>query len=332
MIATSLGDRAQLMTGLRHNADIRTRLNALTEQMASGRPADMVAHLRGDTAPLSELDRRLSLADAFGAAARETGSRLDVMQASLERMEAARLSALKQIVIPSQVGERAVAAQAATAAFEDLAVAMNARWGDGSLFAGTDTAGPALAGSGAMLADIRMAVAGATTAAEVALRLDTWFDDPAGGFATMAYQGGLTDMTRAVDVESTVRLSVRADHPALRGLLKAAALGALAADPALPLPPNEGDALVARSRDALLSAALPLTEARAELGQAQAFTEEAAARHAARGTAWGILRNELTLADPFTTASEIEALRLRLETHYEITGRLNGLSLVTYLR
>ena len=37
-------------------------------------------------------------------------------------------------------------------------------------------------------------------------------------------------------------------------------------------------------------------------------------------------------ADPYATASEIEALRLRLETHYEIAGRLNALSLVSFLR
>jgi flagellar hook-associated protein 3 FlgL len=289
MIAATLGDRAQLFTGMRHNADIRSRLNALTGEMSSGRPADMVAHRQGDIAPLYELDRRLALAESYGAAAREVGSRLAVMQSTLEQVETTRARVLDQIIIPSQIGSRPVAAMAAHAAFEDIAVALNARWGDGSLFAGTDTAGPALAQAAAMLASIRTAATGATDAAEVEARLDTWFDDPTGGFATMAYQGSTTDMARPIDAEATVRLGVRADHPALRGLLKAAALGVLAGDTSLNLP-------------------------------------------ATRETAWGILRNEMTLIDPFATASEIEALRTRLETHYEITGRLNSLSLVSHLR
>lgn len=326
MIPSSLGDRAQLFTGMRQNADIRARLNALTAEMSSGRPADMVAHLRGDTAPLHELDRRIGLAESYGAAARELGQRLSLMQASLEQMEATRARALEQVMIPSQTGNRSVAAAAARVAFDDIASALSARWGDGSLFAGTDTAGAALDPAEAMMADIRAAVAPATTAAEVEDLLDTWFAGPAG------YQGSATDMTRAIDAGATITLGLRADHPAMKGLLKAAALGVLAGDGSLGLPESEANALLTRSRDAFLSASTPLTGVRAELGQAEAFTEEAMARHAARATAWGMLRNEMTASDPFATASELEALRTRLQTHYEITGRLSGMNLANYLR
>lgn len=332
MIPFALGDRAQLFTGMRHNGDIRSRLATLTEEMSTGRPADMVAHLKGDTAPLAELDRRLALADSFGAAAQQVGQRLSVMQVALENIEATRARALDQIVVPSQTGERAIAALAARAAFDDIAAALNTRWGEDSLFAGTDTGGPALAPAQTMMAGIRAAVTGAVSAADVFARLDDWFGDPASGFATTAYLGSATSMSRSIDADATVAIEARADDPAMRGLLRAAALGVLAADASLGLPDSEANALLQGCRDGFLSAAAPLTMMRAGLGQAEALVEEAVARHAGRETAWGILRNEMSGADPFATASAIEALRTRLETHYEITSRLSSLNLASFLR
>jgi flagellar hook-associated protein 3 FlgL len=332
MIANGLGDRAQLFTGMRHNTDIRNRLGTLQKEISTGFAADMVAHLKGDTAPLAEIDRRLALASSYGSAAKEAGQRLAAMESSLQTMETTRAKVLKELMAPSADGNRTVAATASRGAFDDVAVALNARWGDGSLFAGTDTGGPALASASDMFAEIRNAVAGATTAEDVRDALDTWFDDPAGGFATMGYLGNDTDLTRAVDDGATVTLAARADNQAFRGLLKAAAMGALAADPALALPESEAHKLVGLARDGILSSTVPLTNIRADIGQAQARAEEAAARHAARGTAWGIIRNEMTLSDPYANASEIETLRTRLETHYQITGRLGTLNLVNYLR
>ena len=56
------------------------------------------------------------------------------------------------------------------------------------------------------------------------------------------------------------------------------------------------------------------------------------ARHGAQATAWGLLRNGMTQADPFSAASELEALRTQLETHYEVTSRLSALHLTRFLR
>lgn len=332
MSLSGLGDRAHLFLNQRHNVDLRTRLATKVEEMATGEVGDMVAHLKGDTTPLADIDRRLALAGAYGSAAQEASNRLSLMQDALERVEGIRTGVLQDLMNPTVVGSRTIAANAARAGFEDIVSALNTRLGDSPLFAGTETGGPALAPPEAMMDDIRTAVAGSATAAEVAARLDAWFDDPTLGFASIGYQGADTDLTRAVDAGATVTLGLRADHATLRGLLKAAALGALAADPALSLPDGEGVELLGRSRDALLSLAAPLTEVRASLGQTQSRTEEVAARHAARATAWGLLRNEMTQTDPYAAASEIEALRTQLETHYELTSRLSSLSLLNHLR
>lgn len=331
MNLTGLGDRAQLFAGTRANADLRQRLNQRTEEMTTGVAADLVAHRKGDTAPIADLDRRIALSESYGEAAREAGNRLKLMQDALGTVEEVRLGLTRDLMAPGVAGDPSLAAASARGAFHDVVGALGVRLGDEALFAGTATSGAALAPAAEMLDSIRAAMAGATTAAQVAARLDAWFDDPAGGFATMGYRGNATDLARGIDAGATVALAARADDPALRGLLKAAALGALAADPGLPLPRAEAETLVTRARDAALDGA-PLSRLRAGLGLAEERVDEATARHAARASAWGILRNEMAQVDPYGTATEVEALRTRIETQYRVTARLAALSLADYLR
>lgn len=327
MSLTGLGDRAHLFLARRHNAETRERLNIRSQELASGVAQDMVAHLKGDSAPLADLDRRLAQADAYGLAAREAGNRLALMDDALDRVAGVQESLLGDLMTPVVVGDRTMAAQAAEAAFHDMVAALNTSLGGRALFAGTGS--EALASGETMLADIRNAVAGSADAAEVASRLDDWFKTPGGKFDSLGYLGEDADVRQVVDAGVTVTFGVRADNPTLRDLLKAAALAALADDT---LSDSDGEALLLKSRDALLSLGSPLTELRGEVGQAQKRVEETTARHAARATAWGLMRNEMTQVDPYDTASEIEALRTQLETHYELTSRLSSLNLVSFLR
>jgi len=334
-MASGLGDRAQLAASMRHNADLRGHIARLSQEAATGVAADMAAHLGGDTGPLADLDRRLALAGDFGRAAREVDSRLATMQVALDDVEGARAGLLDRLMasnMPANAGARTVAADAAAEAFGRVVGALNARMGESALFAGAADDRAALAPAATMLAAVRAAGAGATTAAGVAAAVDAWFDDPMGGFATTGYLGASQDMVRPVDADEAVTLGARADDPSLRGLLKAAALAALAADPALPLADVEARGLMARARDDLLGLAAPLTDLRGGLGAAQARAEEAVARHAARASAWGILRAETTQLDPYATASELQAVQAQLETHYALTSRLSQLNLATVLR
>lgn len=332
---SGLGDRAQLLASQRHNVALRERMAELTQEASTGVAADLTAHLGGDTAPLADVDRRLALAEGYGRAAREAGHQLAAMQVALSQADDLRGKLAGDLVAVTAAGAgldddtATSTALSARAAFDDLVGSVNARWGEGSLFGGTEVGGAALAPAEDMMAGIRAAVGGATTAAAIEAALDTWFDDPAGGFATMGYQGSDTDATRGIDQGASITLRARADDPALRDILKAAATAALAADPGVGI--AEGRKLLEGSRDALMGLASPLTALRADVGLAEGRVEEAVARHAARETAFGILRAEMTGADPYRTATELEAVRTQLETHYALTARLQGLSLVSVL-
>ncbi|MBP1805090.1 flagellin [Rubellimicrobium aerolatum] len=331
MSVTGLGDRAQLLLGLRQNTEIRTRLAARSQELSTGVASDMVAHRKGDTAPLADLDRRVALAKAYGSAAKEAATRLGLVDEALERVETARSGLFSDLVTATAGGNLGTASASARSAFATIVSALNTQLGDDGLFAGTATGGTALASADAMMADILATMAGVTTAAGVEAGLDDWFAGTGDGFGA-AYQGSDADARRDIDADTRVRIGVRADDPTLRGLLRAAALGALAADVTLDLPDEEAGALIEGSRDALLSLSSPLTELRAGIGLGQSRVDQAIARHAAKASAWQILRNELAEVDPYGTASEVEALQTQLETHYEMTQRLSSLSLMSYLR
>jgi flagellar hook-associated protein 3 FlgL len=334
----SIGDMSRHFLSLRQNVELRSRLSTLTQELSTGRAADLTAHLRGDSALLADLDRRQALTDSYAGAAKETGQMLAVMQLSLDTISTTRDDlAGKLIVAVAGTLNSALDTgfRAGRASFDSIVQALNVTIGGQSLFVGTATGASALASPEAMMASLSAAAAaaGVTTAADLAAVVDAWFDDPAGGFATTAYRGdtGAT-MTRRVDVDAPVPIDARADDPALRNLMKATALAALAGEPAIALPDHERRLALQDAGMRMVSASEPLATLQARLGLAEATVEEAGARHVARRTAFGIMRNDLVSADPFDTSISLQAVQQQLEIHYTLTARLSRLSLVGYLR
>lgn len=339
MTLQSLGDMARHFTSLRQNVEIRTRLNTLSNELSSGTSADVTARLGGDGARLGDLDRKLALDESYGRAATETAQLLETMQLSLGAVSDLRGQLAGQLVTATAAGATAAfegAARSARAGFETVVRALNARIGEQSLFAGRATDGPALADPAEMMTDLTAAAlaAGAVSGADLAAVVDTWFDDPAGGFATGGYLGdaGPDPVTRRVDGDATVPIAARADDPALREVMKAAALAALAGEPALNLGDVAAKDTLVLARDRLFSAALPLAQLQGRVGIAEASVEEVVARQSARKTVFTIMRNDMVSADPFSTATELQAVETQLQSYYMLTARLSRMTLSGFLR
>ncbi len=335
----SLGDMSRHFMTMRQNTEIRTRLQTLSHELSSGKTADVTARLGGDGARLGDLDRRLALAESYGRAATETAQMLGAMQLSLNVVAKLRGDLAGQLSTATSVGAGAAldsAQRSAGAGFDTIVRALNTRIGDRALFSGAATDRSALANPAAMMADLSAAAvaAGASSSVELAAVVDSWFDDPAGGFATMGYRGdtGAGALTRRIDADATVPIEARADDPALRDVMKAAALAALAGDAALGLTSTVREAVAADARDRLFGAALPLAQLQGRLGVAEATVEEVGARQAAQRTVFGMMRNDLVSADPYATATELQAVETQLQMHYTLTARLSRLSLSEYLR
>jgi flagellar hook-associated protein 3 FlgL len=333
---TSIGDLASNHANRLQTTRIKAEMQRLTSELSTGRPVDPVAHLGGDTARLALLERNIAVAQARAVAATGLGQYLSTMQTVLGEVDAVRGGLAAQLVSLTESSTHLDinrASQAGAGAFRDVVGRLNGTFGGNSLFAGTASDGPALADAEAMLASLSAAAAGSITAADVRNAVDAWFDDPAGGFATMGYLGDTGDfLTRRIDEGVAVTVSARADHPVLKDLMRQAAYVALASDPALALPDSTADALVRGGLSDLFGLAAPLTGLRADLGLEEERTTEAATRNGAMAAALTLARNEIALVDPFATAVALTQTETQLETQFAVTARLSGLSLVNFLR
>lgn len=336
MALQSIGDMSRHFVSLRQGAEIRTRLAASTRELSSGRSADLTAHLRSDLKLLNDLDRKLALNDSYSMAARETGQVLQVMQISLDGISQTRGDLANQLALAvagHESGALRAGVGAAKSGFESIVQSLNVGVGGQSLFGGVATGRSALVGPDEMLAALTSTIAGVTTASGLAAAVDDWFDAPLGGFFTSAYQGDTAaTLARRIDVNVAVDIDARADDPVLRDLMKAAAIAALAGDSTVALPDHERRDAIRLASQRLFAGGEPLANLQGRLGVSEARVEETRARQVAQKTAFSIMRNDLTLSDPYDTSIKLMALEQQLETHYTLTARLSRLSLAEYMR
>ncbi len=336
MPLTSLSDMAQSFAQNRNNTAIRTRLATLTGELSTGKTADLTARLKGDTVAVRDIDRQLGLNAIHTRAATEAVLWTDAIQTRLGRIETERSTLSTTLLGLAQEPDdqqRALAAQAGRTAFDGTVAALNARLGGEALFAGRATDVTPLASAADMMAALRIAAAGATTAADLATAVDAWFDTPGGGFGTVGYAGDTGgQQSRRITDDLTIAPGIRADDATLRDVMKAAALAALAEDTSLTMTVAERTAVLNDASARTLTVGAPLTGMRAGLGQQEALIERRQADIAARTTALSIVRNQTDAADPYETAGALQEVQVLLETHYAVTARLSQLNLAQYLR
>ncbi len=336
MSFSGIGDMRQHFQLSQTSSRLKSQLDTLVQEMTTGRKEDIVEHLGPDQIVLTSLDRQLSLLGSYASANTSTGQTLAAMQTVLGTLEDQRqasssaMLAINEASTPSQLEETG---RIARLGFEATFEALNTRWGDQSLFAGNAVTGPALADASDMLADIKATALGATSATDVAAAVDAWFDTPGGGFETLAYQGDPTGfMTRPADQTQDISIEFRADDQMIRDLLKSLAKGALAGDPTMGLTQAAAQDLQKSAGVNLLSVSSSLAGVQSRLGHLEGQVQDAAVRIATQKTSFGMARNDMVSADPFETATQLDALQVQLETHYALTARLSRLTLTEYLR
>ncbi len=336
MTMTSIGDLAGSFANRLHTVRIKSELLQLSNELSTGRPTDPVAHVGGDTSRLAMIDRDIAIAGARVSAANGLGRFLSTMQTALDAVEGVRSNVVAQLLPVNGASTSLDISRASSVgadAFRQIVSQLNSSYGGVALFAGTASDGAALADADAMLASLSAAAAGAVTASDVLAAVDDWFNDPVGGFATIGYLGDTgAHLERRIDNDVNATIDARADHPALKELLRSTAVLALATDPALSLTDSTALTLVTGELPRMLSAAGSLTDLRADVGYLEERTAEAATRNGALAASLTIMRNELALVDPYATAVALKERETQLETQFTLTARLSNLSLVNYLR
>lgn len=335
MPIVSIGDMSQHFMSLQNSGRIKSDLAQLGQELSTGKAADVVEKLGGQTRQLSGINHSLEVLTAYQRSADETSLMLEHMQLALDRVDQQRDTAAGELlkVSPQSLGHQITnASQTAAQAFSDIVSALNTRLSGRSLFAGAAVDRTPLAKADEMLDDIRANLVGATTQTDVSNIVEQWFDDPAGGFATMGYLGDTGGkMERTIGPNQSIKVSLQADDPSTKELLRATALAALAGEMSGALTHAEQANLLQGAGASLIAGAGALVSSQSAVGSLQGSVEAGQTRLASEQSSLSFAYNDLTEADPFETATRLQAVQTQLETHFAVTARLSRLSLADYI-
>ncbi|MFN3644666.1 MAG: flagellin [Gemmobacter sp.] len=331
----SIGDLARGLALQRQTGALKRDVQRLTAELASGRTADPARRVGADVSIIAGLDNALARLAGTRAALAEADRTTAAMQGALASLGTAAEGVFGQIAsLGPDPGENAVAraAQEASDRFVAALGAINARDAGRALFAGAALDGAAVTDAASIFAAVQAAVAlsGATTAEGIADAVADWFDAPA-GYAASAYLG--SDVPRGplpAGAGGPISLDLDARDPAFRRTLAGLAMAALAGAP--PAAGATGAALLTRAATALAEAAASRADAAGRLGRIEARIAEATGASAAEANTLDIARAQLLEADPFATATALEAAQRQIETLYAVTARVSRLSLADFLR
>ncbi|WP_353473528.1 hypothetical protein PVT71_05640 [Salipiger sp. H15] len=172
----SVGDLARNLVLTAHHTRLNRELDQLGVEIATGFVRDPARHLQGDVTGLVALDRDLSRLEAFRVSTTEAGARAATMQTTLDEIQS-RAELLSQVLLSAELTPtqemRETFSEEARNAMGQVLNGLNRNIGGRFLFSGTASDTPSVAGLDTMLADLRTALAGQATAADVDTALDT---------------------------------------------------------------------------------------------------------------------------------------------------------------
>jgi len=336
MTNLTLGDMASTFQTQRLTRQLKTDLTRLSTELTTGLRENTSSKVTGDFGPIAGIERALKALDAYKTATTEAATLTDTVQLSLEYVQATNQELAPGLLQASSSRTATLLQNTAMDTrekFNSIVSHLNTRVADRSLMAGAATDGAALADADTIMAELFVATAGAASVADLSAAVDAWFDTPGGGFETLGYLGSTTDMgpIRVGDGQ-IVTQPVRADDQALRDVMKAYAKTALISEGRFPGDVDAQAELLRISGESLMTADGALTTLRAEIGAQQARIEDISVQNTAERSALQIARNDLVGADPYETASELEAVLGQIETLYTVTSRIARLNFTDYMR
>ncbi|MCB2094407.1 MAG: flagellar biosynthesis protein FlgL [Rhodobacteraceae bacterium] len=334
----SIGDIAQSFQLRRHNVQLQRHLQQLSEELTSGVKADLAEAVSGDFKVLAGIDRSLQNLAPYHTATTEAAQITASLQESfavIQDMATQLAPGLLGVATSSDPALVDTLASDARQKFRAAVSTLNTQVGDRYLLSGAATDQKPLAGSQDILDALSLAVAGQVTASGVQAAVAAWFDAPAGGggYLDTVYGGSASTLAPfALGEGDSALLDVTAADAPVRDMLEGLALGALLAEGVLSGFPAERTALATSAGESLFAANGQMAALRARIGTVEAHIDTAATRNAAEKSALEVARAGIVAADPYDTASALEAVQTQLETLYSLTARLSRLSLADFLR
>ncbi|PZP19088.1 MAG: flagellar hook protein, partial [Kocuria rhizophila] len=236
---TSVGDLSRFVLLRQSNAQLKTRLSVLSQEMTIGLKADVPAATGGNLGRLAQVQGRLATLESFNRNASLAQSETSALQAALEGIAglANRGPELQAAAAMEDEAALDMRAAQATQDFRTAVRLINTEAGGRFALSGTEVGTAPLAPAEDILALARTQVAGMTDPVAISGALDAWFSsDAAGGFLDQAFRGNTEATSTGVSPDTTIQRDLNASAPEFRTLLKGLAMVALAGEPAAALP------------------------------------------------------------------------------------------------
>ncbi len=336
MYATGLSDLSSMLRMQRFGTSTRSEMNDTGYEVASGKKADLVGATHGDLSPLFALEKTLGRLSQRAGAITTASAKAAASQLHLQSIQSRTAQYGVDLLAAVDLEDRHLAfatANSARSDFNAMVASLNSQYAGQSLFAGAAADRPALIDGDAMYAQISALTAAAPDAVSVITAIDDYFNDPAGGFATSAFQGSLLD---AAGVETApgdvVTYAVRADTDGIRAALQSVALAAVAANGDHGGTDLDGMVILREAANTSIAAVDGMVDIREGLGHVEEQLDLASAQNAAQKNTFEINRNAIVAADPYEAATRFKALEGQMEAVYMMTSRLSGMRLQNYLR
>jgi len=331
----TLGTLALPFNLQRNGVQARMDLARNSHELTTGQVKSPARHLRGDVAALHAIENRLVRIAGFEASLKQTATMFEVAQSSLDRVTEAGQLLAEKLVMTSQAAAGAsaggVAALAAKTALDETISALSQNVAGRAIFSGIQSDRVPLVSSAELLASAANAVAGLTTAAEIASALEDFFLTGS-GFGSAIYQGGAAEPGGMIDDGLAAPPVPTGNDPAIRRQLMNMAMVVLMGNGAVALSAEEGRALQQRALSGLMENVPALNRMQAQVGDAQEMLEHRLTRLSVERDRLENMRSDKIGVDPFKAAMAVEQSRVQLESIYTLTARISRLSLTEYLR
>lgn len=336
MIAQGYGDNARYASFAQDTARLRMDLERLGTELGSGRKSDIATALGGDLSGLSDIRRSLRLNESYLQGLATAANRAGARQTTLDRFNSEIDSAgpeLLAVVATGRSQELTLRLADAPQRFESAVAVLNTRYASQSLFSGDAPDQPALAAPDVILDELRTLVAAAPDTATALADIDAWFQNPGGGYETVAIIGGDPGAGQVYLTENqTTDIEVTVADPGLRTALAGMALATLAAEGSLTPEPDSQAVFAEAAAERMMQGERMVIDTSARLGVAEGRLEAARVQAEATRTALQLEEARMTEADPYQTATELENVSRQLESLFVLTARLSQLSLTNFIR
>jgi len=336
MVTANISDLSASFRMRNLNADLQRRSVTLGMELASGQVADISKKINGRLDQLGALNRSVKMKSSYETATTELQNRATVLQSSLSIMqnitESTGVKLLSAATTPTDLAINATSAAAAEG-FKTIVGSLNTQLSGRSLYAGTAFDAQAVQPASDILDSLVALTAGATTSTEVIQAVDTYFNQPGGGFEMSGYLGSATspDPVRISDSEKA-SIPVTAKDTRLRKTLQSLALASLLNRGVFSGSNTMRAEILKQAGNEVITATGGLISLRAEIGGKQERLDIVATENQAGKVSLKKMLDGMTRADGYETATEFKAVQMRLEALYISTSRLSQLSLVKFLR